>query len=237
MITVTFDSNVWENIVDPSKRAGQPIYENLYKAILEQRIKPFFSAVIINIEAIPSKDRKSHYSEYTLNAENEYDYELHDYLQDNIPKAVGLGFRFLSLPRIGARSHSLVENNKADDELYSLKERLDRSFECGRFIENLGAGKDKVHTRLDGESQYGLVIQSSRDTSLSDKQYSKDIGEWADGDAIASHYGYGIDYFCTNDMASSAGTKSVFHADNVKKLEDKFRIRIVRPETLINYIA
>lgn len=232
MITVTFDSNVWENIVDPNKRAGQLIYERLHKAIVDQRIKPYFSEVIANIEAIPSGDRKRHFAQYKLRPENEKDYELHEYLKENLEKAIALGFRFLSCPRVGATSHSLVENNKADDESHSLKERQERTFECGRFIENLGAGKGKIHTRLDGDSNNGLVIQSARDTSLSDKQYSKDIGEWADGDAIASHYGYGIDYFCTNDTASGAGTKSVFYADNVKELKDQFDIEIVSPADL-----
>ena len=34
-ISVTFDSNVWENIIDETKRVGQPVYENLHKHIIE----------------------------------------------------------------------------------------------------------------------------------------------------------------------------------------------------------
>jgi hypothetical protein len=30
------------------------------------------------------------------------------------------------------------------------------------------------------------------------------VGEWADEDALAAHYGYSNDYFCTEDLGKSA---------------------------------
>ncbi|MNC62754.1 hypothetical protein D3C75_1128090 [compost metagenome] len=57
-----------------------------------------------------------------------------------------------------------------------------------------------------------------------------------DGDALSAHYGYGIKYFCTNDKARGAGSKSVFSIENRKKLKDKFGIDIVTPTELIEFI-
>lgn len=42
MLTVTFDSNVWENIVDPLKRDKDKIYKKIYDAICSNKIEPFF---------------------------------------------------------------------------------------------------------------------------------------------------------------------------------------------------
>lgn len=61
-------------------------------------------------------------------------------------------------------------------------------------------------------------------------------GEWVDGDAIAAHYGFGIDYFCTNDQAKGAGTASVFHPDNLNRLSEQYGIKVVSPSQLLEII-
>ena len=42
----------------------------------------------------------------------------------------------------------------------------------------------------------------------------KAINEWADGDAVAAHFGYGNDLFSTHDFARDAGETSVFQCTN-----------------------
>lgn len=248
MISVTFDSNVWEKIVDESKRSTDSICESIFTKIKDKNIKPFFFEGLAVLENIPKRDRKKFIGDYKATTsfqiddeephitEGSQNPELSDYLQENIPKALELGFKFIHNPRIGAPSLNLPEQYKAADEKYSLSERLERTFECSRFIESLGAGKAKLHNRLDGDGNRGAIKQTKEDHSLSDKQYAKDIGEWVDGDSLAAHYGFGIDYFCTNDQARGAGMASVFHPNNLNKLDEKYGIRVVSPAELLAII-
>ncbi|MCR4342447.1 MAG: hypothetical protein NUV40_00915 [Patescibacteria group bacterium] len=63
------------------------------------------------------------------------------------------------------------------------------------------------------------------------------MGEWTDGDALAANYGYGIDYFCTNDSASGAGSSSIFYATNLQQLEQRFPVNVISPEELVQSLG
>jgi hypothetical protein len=59
-------------------------------------------------------------------------------------------------------------------------------------------------------------------------QISRAIAEWADGDSVATHYGHGIDLFCTEDRAAqNAGRPSVFDEINKAWLQREYGIRFV----------
>ncbi|MCY1550708.1 hypothetical protein D9M68_869800 [compost metagenome] len=53
------------------------------------------------------------------------------------------------------------------------------------------------------------------------------VAEWADGDSIAAHIGYGIDYFCTGDEGKSSGTASVFTTANRTWLTTTYGTRFI----------
>lgn len=180
-ISVTFDSNAWENIVDDTKRIAQPVYETLYQNIINKKIIPFFFEGIITTESIPRKDRQEYMKNFKatiiFQVEDEEPHithgskapELTPYLNENIPKALKMGFKFLKNPRIGGIG--LDSNSKflADDVKYSLKERLNRTMECTRYIESLGAGKASLENKLDGNSDKGIIHQTVNDTSVNTK--------------------------------------------------------------------
>ncbi|OGL45206.1 MAG: hypothetical protein A2161_21325 [Candidatus Schekmanbacteria bacterium RBG_13_48_7] len=247
-VTVTFDSNVWENIVDETKRSKYEIYICLYESIKTGTIEPFFFEGIATLESIPKNDRKDYIKHYRatisfqVNANKPHITkgsdapEITDYLHQQIPKAIKLGFRFITFPRVGAPRLNIEESYFASDKIYPLQDRLDRTCECARFVESLGAGKFKLHNRLDGSASIGIIRQTAEDVSLTEKQYAKHVGEWVDGDALSAHYGYGLDYFCTNDKARGAGTTSVFSPNNLQKLRIKFGIEVVSPQELLNLL-
>lgn len=246
--TVTFDSNVWENIVDESKRRGQDEYEKLFALITSKSLTPFFFEGIATMESIPRNDRKDYIRNYKATisfqvgdeephiTEGSDAPELTDYLKQNIPKALELGFKFLKFPRIGAVGLNIEGQYLAEDINYPLKERLERSFECASFIESLGAGKSKLHNRLDGTNDKSIVNQTVNDNSLSANQYAKDIREWVDGDALAAHYGYGVELFCTNDQAKGAGASSIFSPRNLNELKEKLGVNVVSPSELLKLL-
>jgi len=127
---------------------------------------------------------------------------------------------------------NIPENYWAPDKKYEIGERQKRTFACSTFIEQLGSGKGSLMNQLD-LGQGGVVQRTNSDAKLSDKKYASEVGEWVDGDALAANYGYGIDYFCTNDRASGAGASSIFYADNLQKLQEKFPVNVISPEELL----
>jgi len=54
------------------------------------------------------------------------------------------------------------------------------------------------------------------------KRVQRAIAEWADGDSIAAHFGYGIDLFCTEDRGRRG--RSVLDDDNKAWLQRDYGI-------------
>ena len=147
-----------------------------------------------------------------------------------------MGFKFIRMPRVASHGIDPSEKYAAKDIKFPLQERLERTFEALLFIESLGAGKGKLDKDILQNHGNILMERTTHDTSLSDKRFAKNIAEWVDGDAIAAHYGYGIDYFCTNDKASGAGSSSIFSDINLKKMCEKYGIKVVSPNELLSFI-
>jgi hypothetical protein len=61
----------------------------------------------------------------------------------------------------------------------------------------------------------------------SHKQVKRAINEWADGDSVAAHYGYGIDLFCTEDEGRGARGPSVFNETNKAWLQKDYGIEFI----------
>jgi hypothetical protein len=53
------------------------------------------------------------------------------------------------------------------------------------------------------------------------------IAEWADGDAVAAHFGYGIELFCTRDYGKSNRGPSVLDERNRTWLHNEYGIKFV----------
>jgi hypothetical protein len=243
--TVTFDSNVWEIIVDEDKRkVSDPIYTKLHRLIEKKIIAPFFFEGLATLETLKKSDRKEYIGNYNSGFSMSVDGAevsntsgsdapvVSDYLNDTVPKALELGFKFTRLPRVGAPKLTYPDNYWAIDDKFEIGERQRRSFKCVRFIESLGAGKGELMRKLEANGG-GLVQKTKADDTITEKKYASAVGEWVDGDALAANYGYGIDYFCTNDQAKGAGKSSIFHPDNLSKLESYFPVNVVTPTTLL----
>ena len=69
------------------------------------------------------------------------------------------------------------------------------------------------------------------------KKVKAAINEWADGDAIAGHVGYGNDFFCTHDHGKNAGLQSALHPTNRTWLKETFGIEFVTLSELAERLA
>lgn len=241
--TVTFDSNVWECIVDPAKREGVEVNQRLFQLIKSGAIIPFFFEGIATVEAVPKSERITFFP----NARPRISIKIGDgeprvtegtpapkltpYLNQNIPIALNLGFSFIRLPRVGAPR--VPEEFLAPDKYVALEERLKRSIEFARFIEALGLGRAEMETKTSILRELAASKNTLGEKSISAKAYAKDVSEWSDGDALAAHYGYGLDYFCTNDRGKNAGLRSVFSESNLVKLKEHFAIKVLGPDQLL----
>lgn len=246
-ITVTFDSNVWESIVDEKKRIGNPVYESLCKLIKNGQIRPFLYGGILTQESIKKKERKDFFKKVEPRISTIIDGKesiinkgtcfpgLHEYLQDIVKIALEMGFRFTHTPRIGA--FRLPEKLLAKDENFDLENRIKRTFEFVHFLEGIGCGFSSFKADLGGKQNNTLSQVIDNCDKISDKKFASGIAEWVDGDALAAHYGYGFDFFCTQDFASTAGIRSVFHPNNIQLIRDKYNIKITTPEGLVNIIS
>jgi hypothetical protein len=84
-----------------------------------------------------------------------------------------------------------------------------------------------LFSKRDGVSKSELFQQGlgrARNKSEREK-VAKAIREWADGDSVAAHYGFGVDLFCSEDFGRSAS--SVLDPNNRKWLIEEFGIQFV----------
>jgi hypothetical protein len=59
------------------------------------------------------------------------------------------------------------------------------------------------------------------------KRVAKVVREWADGNSVAAHYGFGIDLFCSEDFRRSTSGPSVLDFDSRNWLREEFGIQFV----------
>jgi hypothetical protein len=100
-----------------------------------------------------------------------------------------------------------------------LRRRLGR----GRVVE-LGLEYSE-RDNASGEIWMQGIERARNDTER--KAVRRAINEWADGEAIAAHAGYGNDLFCTNDHGKGAGQRSVLHPNNRAWLQSDYGIEFV----------
>ena len=176
----------------------------------------------------------------------------HSFKQSRWDLFVSHGITFLLCPRIGlprpkGRSHQGKEFeyalfHRAKEHTYPEASRLQRYFEMLRYIENeLGAGQQWLKNleqeilKLGGsynKQKIWFENLASNVDKLEEKTIRKRFGDWADADALAAHYAYGNDIFCTNDSASGAGANSVMSKSNRTKLSKEFGVLFSKLELL-----
>jgi hypothetical protein len=241
-IKVTFDSNVWEPlVVEPSQ------YPALREKILSGAISPYMTEISVSLESIQKSKRQEFFRSYmpstgwtpesvgpggeihakfTFGPNTASHPGLHTNLSNKLLKAQELGFKVIRMTNWGTvRSpeipKAMLLSVESHDAYWAYADRLST---CSQFITSLGCG---YH-------DYGMIKQT-RQPGSPDK-LAVAIAEWVDGDALAAHYAFGANVFCTNDRARGAGSKSIFYSDNLAKLKERFRIVVLGPEELLRYM-
>ncbi len=258
-ISVTFDRNVYEFVVNPEKERlpinEKRTYEAIHKMIESGTILPFISESVFTLETLKRKNssRKNVLGHreriITTNSESNGNTSVitvgsnpyihpgnHEKDNEFLAKAIELGFKILPIYRLGRLVNPAIKAEwryiLPTDDILEIPTKFAEIFEV---IESNGGGfawlKVLLNVPDDNSKPWFDYIQYYTGT---DKKFDAAVAEWSDGDSIAAHIASKIDYFCTNDMAKTAGNKSAFNVKMKALLHEQFNLNVVAPFDLLN---
>jgi hypothetical protein len=236
---VCFDTNTYELIVSEKKR-NELIYSSksfVYKKIADNiesgLITPLVSEAIFIDEIIPKSERDKRLKKYlpivdvtsnvsrggniNLNVSIKPDPSKVPSFTDNLFSreyldcALLKGFKILRCPRwIGGRYN------------YELKPLY--------FLDNPKGLSDIKEQEI----MYSFLVDLEE--LIIDANLANDFAENVDRESLASCYAFGVNYFCTNDIAKNAGIGSIMHVDYKQTIKKDFLIDIITPEVLLDML-
>jgi hypothetical protein len=227
---VTFDTNALNDVLslEVSQR-GETVTANGAKvrAVIESgSVQGFFCETLVTLEGIQKKDRgdvlgstrlhststSADQKTIAINIRVLQDRKpLDSQFADKIRAAKALGLRALRAPARMAWIRIKDEDGTLfapDGSTMELLARMDKVNEMATTLAIRGVGQATAVAlglqllARDGISQPTLWFQGLRRAKSNGerKKVAKAVAEWADGDSIAAHYGYGIDLFCSEDF-------------------------------------
>ncbi len=261
-LKVTFDSNVWEIVADPSRHQKDPRLSDfmiIRNKIESKEILPYVSETVFTLEGIQRKNRKLFFGTYeaglsikeaflgdgsaklkfTLGPNLNAHPGNNSVLSSCLEEALSIGFKILKGVRV-----AMIVNPDLKKEYFSDYPNNDISAYAEKFGEldskmrkrNCGMahieGIGKKHA-IDGRNWLEGLDNAGADE---DGPISKAIAEWADGDSVALHIANKNDFFFTNDKAKSGGSESVLSSKNLSWLESEYGLQVVDLDGLLKRI-
>lgn len=255
---VTFDSNVWQPVCNPQDYQNDPSIAHFWKirdAIASGQISAYLAETTFTLEAIKKADRQATLANYKpkISCEEEEmpdgtirlgikigpDPNAHPgnnpFLSYYLAHAIPLGFKILYCTRLGGFKNPDMKDQyfvkQSDTESHSRNELAGK---IAREIEARNAGSfliKSIGAKFSADPNNWMEgIRQAPDTE--EKAISKAFSEWADGDSIAAHIGYGITHYCTRDQGKSAGQNSILAKENRAWLEQTYKVSFLTPDEL-----
>jgi hypothetical protein len=254
-LTITFDTNTLASVVSPetAQRDTGVSGAAVRTAIKASQLLGFFSETLVTLEGVQKRDRVDVLGKTRVlsgsssNAKNQITLtvgfqhsrnEIDTRFSERVRSAVALGMRGLRAPARFGSFH-------AKDEICPLfvpPGGMTELLRCMDGVNSIAIEMAKRHvghavavelgvqfSQRDRAPEPELWLQGlgrARNKTEADK-VAKAISEWADGDSIASHYGFGIEMFCSDDFGKNAVGPSVFDCEHRKWLANEFGIQFV----------
>jgi hypothetical protein len=261
MLFITFDSNVWRPVGDPSKFPNDPMrasFEKIHSALQNGEIEGRLSETVFTLEGIARADRKNLLSSYkpkidiTENVHPDGKIQLgfsigpdlaahpgnNSFLSSHLNDALALGFKLMHCYRIAGFINQDIKTEWYAETSLNTNDVANKFGEIGRKIEAAGAGIAWVKSI--GQSNAKAGEHWSRGLAnapaAQDKEIASAVAEWADGDMVSAHVAYQNNYICTRDAAKGAGKNSVFSEANRTWLEKEYGVKFVSPDELANLL-
>jgi hypothetical protein len=248
---VTFDTNTLDKVARPSRFTKDTGYSDMleiHEALKRGDIEGFVCDTAITLEGITRDNRASVFGgtttrrSTTRSAEGTFTITisteqldrppLHPEQTERFMEAFRLGIRLLRATRIAMPA--VEEQFYAVEEPAHIGERHNRFVDLAREIENRDLGcrrAEALATRLSGNEPsfepWFNGLGNVRDVHERG-EVARAVAEWADGDSVAAHYGYGNDYYCTHDKGKAEnrrGNPSIFDEINRAWLTAQFGVQ------------
>jgi len=247
---ITFDSNVWEKILNPADGACAFVRE----ALANGRIEGFISEAAFRIEAIRKSQRPAYFSSPSMDVQfpgtivmrdgkpqillmsigpdDKRHPGLPDVQAERLKSALATGVRLLramawmGLPGPPEIRDPSVFVQETED---TRKEREQRQIDICARMETRGVGK----AAFDAAGGWGAPSEGP----FNEKKFRKACAEWADGELVAAHIAYRNDILCTEDQANAAIGASIFDPANRAWLTSEFGVQFGTLKELVGKVA
>jgi hypothetical protein len=236
-------------------------YRAVHDALADGSVEGFFCETLIIIEGVQKRDRAQVFASTRLRSEIQPETIGRDGIATvpinlkveqqrpplpsevvaRVQAALALGFRVLGTPRIGQTRiddpHNTIYVSESSDDAISA--RLDRYHKVAVAIEARGLGARQVQdlamkfVQRDGATEHWFHSLVRAKDVHEENAVMRACAEWADGDSLAAHFGYGNDLFCTEDAGKSAGAPSILSAENRAWLERDHGVKFVTLTELV----
>jgi hypothetical protein len=236
---VTFDSNAWEKVFDPADTECAIIRN----ALAARRFEGFICEAAFRIEAVKKKDRATYFAQphfgsrvegiverdgrpylhMSFGPEDDHHPGLPPEQAPKLQEALKCGIRLM---RASAWMGLPAPQELLDPMIFvpetreRANQRVQRQSDVSARIEARGVGK----AAFDAAGGWNL----SPTTPVDQKRLCKACAEWADGEALAAHVGYGNDVFCTEDFGKGALGPSVFDSVHRAWLTQEFGVQFAK---------
>ena len=257
MLLVTFDSNVWRPVGDPTRFPNDPIhasFQKIHDALRNGEIEGRISETIFTLEGIARADRKNLIGGYkpkiavteevlpdgqirigfSIGPDTNVHPGNNPYLSSHLTDALALGFKLMHCHRVAGFVNPDIKPEWYASTTIPKSDIANQFGEVGRRIETAGAGIAWVkaigaaHARSTEHWSKGLANAPFSE----DQAIASAVAEWADGDMVSAHVAYQNHYICTRDTAKAAGANSVFSSANRLWLEKDYGVKFISPEQL-----
>ena len=265
-ITVTFDTNMLSGVVDPDQEASaadHAAYQAVHVAIESGHIRGFFSEAVVTLDAIGRKAKAEvlgaarFVSETTSTGPNQITIalgprwkhvDIDPRILARIEAARGMGMRALIGPRRFGDTLVVRGFGEGFYEPYpsgaAFVVAADTTNALDAAIVARGLGRAQVielaksFSERDGAAGEWWPQGLERTRNAAERKKARSaVNEWADGEALAAHAGYGNDLFCTKDSGGDLGDRSILHLSHRPWLSETHGVTIVTIAQLAERLA
>ena len=265
-VRVTFDTNVWSDLVDSDKEARDgdcTAIQRVRAALNDGRIRGFFSEATVTLDSIGRKEKSAVLgaSRFEIKTASTSPSniaisigpswkrtDMHPRFRACISAARRMGMRALCGPR--RFGDTLVVRGFGEDFYEPLPlgtaflEAVDRTNRVDSDIVSRGLGRFRVIefakflSHRDGASgEWWPQGLERAQTDSERKKVALAVSELADGEALAAHAGYRNDFFCTNDQGGALGKRSILHPTHREWLSEMHGISIISAAKMADFCA
>lgn len=239
---VTFDTNVWQQVVTPSlamKDSRYRAFLTIHEALRTKQIQGFICETVGTLEAITRAGRKGYFTSIkpsvkvkgdaqgsqvrlAINIGTNHDQHpgLPNVLRKRLELAFALGMRLMRAPRIAMPLPASFLNLSIFADEFDVPTSAARDNRWGDVVESIEQRGVGPATMLSLGAKTGR-----KPNALGEKEFARAVAEWADGDSVAAHVAYCNDIFCTEDQGKTAKGGSILDANNRSWLTLAYKVK------------